>query len=195
MKHPDQATLALHAGGDLNWFARRRMVRHLAQCDRCRDEVDAFAATREIFTDLGEIPEVPWNRLAAEMKANIRLGLEAGECVRAGEVPLRDTRVFTGFRAAIAMASVVALLVTGLMMERPAPHPVVIADDTLVVQATTDGNGIQIRRGGAALRLMNPDSLGPQQRVLYSPGAQGSIRARYVDPETGNVTVNNVYAD
>src|SRR5205085_1728832 len=145
MKHPDQATLALHAGGDLNWFARRRMVRHLAQCDRCRDEVDAFAATREIFTDLGEIPEVPWNRL-----------------------------------------------VTGLMMERPAPHPVVIADDTLVVQATTVGNGIQIRRGGAALRLMNPDSLGPQQRVLYSPGAQGSIRARYVDPETGNVTVNNV---
>jgi hypothetical protein len=26
-------------------------------------------------------------------------------------------------------------------------------------------------------------------------GAQGSMRARYVDPETGYVTINNVYAD
>jgi len=75
MKHPNQATLALHAGGDLGFFARWRTERHLAQCDRCRDEVDAFVATREIIPDLAEIPELPWNRLAAEMRANIRLGL------------------------------------------------------------------------------------------------------------------------
>ena len=194
MKHPDQATLALHAGGDLHWFARWQTERHLSRCERCRDEVDAFGATREIFSDLAEIPEVPWNRLAAEMKANIRLGLEAGECVRSGDLPLRDTAVFTGLRSAVAMASIVALLVTGIILERPAPRAnVAAADDTLVIQATHDG--IQIRRGGAALRLMNPDRLGPQQRVMYSPDAQGSMKARYVDPETGNVTVNNVYAD
>jgi hypothetical protein len=198
MKHPDQATLALHAGGDLNWFARWRTERHLSTCERCRDEVDAFAATSEIFSDLAEIPEVPWNRLAAEMKANIRLGLEAGECVRAGEIPLRDTPIFSGLRAVVALASVAALLVTGIALERPAPRTNLSsagfpADDTVVFQATQDG--VQVRRGGAALRLMNPDGLGPQQPVMYSPDAQGSMRARYVDPETGNVTVNNVYAD
>ena len=198
MKHPDQATLALHAGGDLNWFARWRTERHLAVCERCRDEIDAFGATREIFSDLAEIPEVPWNRLAAEMKANIRLGLEAGECVRGGDVPLRDTPIFSGLRAAVALASVVALLVTGLVLERPAPRAHLSSagfavDDTFDIQATQDG--IQVRRGGAALRLMNPDRLDPQQPVMYSPDAQGSMKARYVDPETGNVTVNNVYAD
>ena len=107
MKHPNQATLALHAGGDLGFFARWRTERHLRQCDRCRDEVDAFAATREIIPELAEIPEIPWNRLAAEMRANIRLGLEAGECVRAGDPPLRETPLFTGARAVVAMASMV----------------------------------------------------------------------------------------
>jgi len=191
MKHPDQATLALHAGGDLGWFARYRVERHVAQCDQCREEVDAFSATREIFTDLAEIPEVPWNRLAAEMKANIRLGLEAGECVRSGDVPLRDTPWFTGARAAVALASIAALLVTGVMLTTP--QVTVSADDT-VVQAMPDG--IQVRHGGQAMRLMNPDDLGPNQRVMYSTDAQGSMRARYVDPDSGNVTINRVgYAD
>lgn len=191
MKHPDQAKLALHAGGDLRFFDRWRVERHLAGCERCRDEADAFAATLEILPELAEIPEVPWNRLAAEMKANIRLGLEAGECVRAAEPRLGETRFFTGARAAVALASVVALLVTGLMLERPAP--LTTADEGLVFQATPDG--IQVRKGGQALRLMNPGQLDPAQPVMYSPDAQGSMRARYVDPQTGYVTTNSVYAE
>jgi anti-sigma factor RsiW len=192
MKHPDQATLALHAGGDLGWFARYRVERHLSQCDRCRDEVDAFAATRDIIPDLAEIPEVPWNRLAAEMRANIRLGLEAGECVRAGDVPLRQTPLFNWARAAVALASIVALLVTGIALERPAPTPLTaVADDITIVQATD--NGIQIRRGAQAFRLNNPYRLDPQQPVTYSIGAQGSMGARYVDPETFYVTINRVH--
>jgi hypothetical protein len=192
MKHPDQATLALHAGGDLGWLARRRTERHLSRCERCRDEVDAFAATREIVTDLAEIPEVPWNRLAAEMRANIRLGLEAGECVKTGEVPLRETPVFTGARAVIAFASIVALLVTGIVLERPAPrHAITSADDVMVVQATADF--IQVGRGGQAFRLLNRERVDPQQGVTYSADAQGSMGARYVDLETGNVTINRVH--
>src|SRR3954463_11925708 len=140
MKHPDQATLALQAGADLGFFARWRVERHLAGCDRCRDEVDAFAALREISPELAEIPEVSWNRLAAEMKANIRLGLAAGECVRASEPALRDTPIFTGMRALVAVASIAALMVTGIMLEHPAPTTV--ADDGMVVQATS--NGIQV---------------------------------------------------
>ena len=46
------------------------------------------------------------------------------------------------------------------------------------------------------MRLMNPDDLGPNQRGMYSTDAQGSMRSRYVDQETFNVTINRVgYAD
>jgi len=190
MKHPDQAALALHAGGDLGWFARWRVERHIARCERCRDEGDAFAATREIVTDLAEIPEVPWNRLAAEMRANIRLGLEAGECVRSSDFPLRETPWFTGARAAVALASIAVLLVTGIVLERPSPNRITAAtDDSMVVQATA--GGIEVRRGREAMRLMNPDDLGPNQRGMYSIDAQGSMRSRYVD-KTFNVTINKV---
>jgi hypothetical protein len=192
MKHPDQASLALQAGGDLGVFARWKTERHLAVCDRCRDEVDAFAALREVSPELAEIPEVPWNRLAAEMKANIRLGLAAGECVRANEPALRDTPLFTGMRALVAVASIAALMVTGIMLEHPAPT-VVADDDGMVVQATS--NGIQVSKGGQMLRLNNPEGMDPRQRVTYSPDADGSVRSRYVDPSSGYVTTNKVYAE
>ncbi|HJT87756.1 MAG TPA: hypothetical protein VJ732_07860 [Bryobacteraceae bacterium] len=185
MKHPTPATLALHAGGDLGMLDRWRTDRHLAQCERCREEVEAFAGTLEILPDLAETPEVPWSRLAAEMKANIRLGLAAGECVKPGETPLRQS-LFSGARAVVALASVAALLLTVLFVERPAPPP---RADGVVVQSTV--NGIQIREGGQALRLMHAGA----HDVTYSVGAQGSLRARFVDPETGYVTINNVYAE
>jgi hypothetical protein len=186
MKHPNQAALALHAGGDLGWAARWRMARHLAQCARCREEVAAYRGLREIVPDVAGIPEVPWNRLAAEMKANIRLGLAAGECVRADEPPVRDSLWFARGRAMVAMASAAALLVAGLILERPAPKPF---EDGVVVQATR--NGIQVKEGGQALGLMNAGA----RNVTYSVGAQGSMRARYEDPETGLVTINDVYAE
>ena len=191
MTHPNQATLALHAGGDLGLWARWNTQRHLSKCDLCRDEVAAFAGVREILPELAEIPEVPWNRLAAEMRANIRLGLAAGECVRAnGDVPQgdaswRQSPLFTRGRAAVAFASVVAMVVTGLMLVQHA-SPVAGKEGPLV-QATEDG--IQIRAGGQAFRLMNVGA----KTVTYSASADGSMGARYVDPETGYVTINNVY--
>jgi len=189
MKHPSQATLALHAGGDLGWLARWRADRHLARCPRCRDDMAAFSGLREILPDLSETPELSWNRLAAEMKANIRLGLAAGECVR-GDAPPRHT-LFTRARAAVALASVVAVLVTGLVLQHPAPRPGAAPADAVVVQSTVDGDGIQVREGGRALRLLHTGA----RNVTYSVGAQGSMRARYVDPNTGYVTINNVYAE
>src|SRR5258705_319284 len=87
MKHPNQATLALHAGGDLGWWSSQRTERHVRRCERCRDDLSRFQSVREIASDLSEIPEIPWNRVAAEMKANIRLGLAAGECVRVEDHP------------------------------------------------------------------------------------------------------------
>src|SRR5579864_1513046 len=138
MKHPTQETLALHAGGDLGWMAGWRARRHLQGCAQCREEVAAFSGMREVLPDLTEIPEVAWNRLASEMKANIRLGLAAGECVRAEEKPLRHT-LFSGMRAAVALASVVALVVTAVVMEHPVPRRGFVPLDAVVIQSTRDG--------------------------------------------------------
>ena len=190
MKHPTQETLALHAGGDLGWIAGRRMRLHLKHCEQCREEVAAFSGLREVLPDLNEIPEVAWDRLASEMKANIRLGLSAGECVRAEEKALRHT-IFSWARAAVAVASALALLVMGVVVQRSGPRSAPPVIDGVVVQSTRDG--IQVLDGARALRLLHTGI--KEEDVLHSVGAQGSMRARYVDPDTGYVTVNNVYAE
>jgi len=188
MKHPNRATLALYAGEDLGPFARWRTIRHLAKCEECRGEMAAFSAVRGILPELSAIPEAPWNRLAAEMKANIRLGLAAGECVRAGDAPLRDAPLFAWTRAVVALASVVVLVAAGLVLERPAPLAGLQGAE---VQATA--HGIQVREGGGALGLLHNGA--EAKDVNYTPGAQGSMRAQNVDSETGYVTVTNVYAN
>jgi anti-sigma factor RsiW len=183
MKHPKEAALALHAGGDLPFLARLRMEWHLARCQQCREEVAAFSDFREMLPELAEPPDLPWNQLAAEMRANIRLGLAAGECVRPGERPLREHPFFTGARAAVAMACVAALVVTGMLLERPAPNAF---NEGREVQKTA--NGIQLREGTGSFRLINAE-----KNVMYSVGAQGSMSARYV--EADGVTINRVYAE
>src|ERR1700678_3463873 len=122
MRHPKQATLALQAGGDLGAFARWRTGRHLAKCARCRDEVAGFEAMRGAMADLLQMPELHWNRIAAEMRANIRLGLAAGECVRPVDKPVWGSRR-AAWRVAVATTIITALAVTGLVLERPRPVP------------------------------------------------------------------------
>ena len=155
----------------------------------CRKELAAFGAAREILPELAAAPEVPWNRLAAEMKANIRLGLAAGECVRAGERRRLLAPLLAGARAAVAFASVVVLVAAGLVLERPSPGTG--AFQGVEVQATA--NGIQVREGGRRAAAVERRS-GGERRDLTT-GAQGSMGARYVDSETGYVTVTNVYAN
>ncbi len=185
MRHPNQATLALYAGGDLGSFTGWRTERHLVRCPQCRDEVAGFEALREIVPELAQTPEISWNRLAAEMKANIRLGLAAGECVKSAPEP---SRFFGGARAAVAFASAVALVATGLVLEHPAP---VAATQGIVLQTTA--NGIQVREGGQALRFLHSGT--ESKDVTYTPSAEGSYSARYRDSETGLMTVTTVYAD
>ena len=187
MRHPNQATLALHAGGDLGAFARWRTARHLSLCDQCRDEIAAYQRLRSILPDLTEVPEIQWNRLAAEMKANIRLGLAAGECVRT-PAAVRWQPV-NGFRAAIAIAIMAVLVAAGITLERPVPAPP--EQPGIVAEATPGGAGIQVREGRQAFELLHSGA----QNVTYTAGAQGSMEARYVDRETGYITVNKLDVD
>jgi hypothetical protein len=127
--------------------------------------------------------------MAARMRANIRLGLEAGECVRETDPVVAPIPWLGGARAAVALASVLLLVATALVLERPSRRAPVALAEGIVVQATADG--IQVRDGARALSLLHAARV---YDVTYSVEAQGSMRARYVDPDTGYVTINHVYA-
>jgi anti-sigma factor ChrR (cupin superfamily) len=183
-KHPSEETLALHAGGDLGPIARWRAERHLRQCELCQEEVAAFQGVRRMVSELSAVPEVPWNRMAAEMQANIRLGLAAGECVRQDQSPNEGLARFGGFRAAVALASVTVVVAAGLMLQKPAPR---MPAGQMMLQATADG--IQVSKGGEALGMMHDSAI---KNVSYSANTQGSIGESYVDPVTGDVTMTRV---
>lgn len=186
MRHPNEATLALYAGDDLGPVRRWLTARHVERCAACREEVAAYDEMRELLPELAELPEISWNRMTAEIKANIRLGLEAGECVRGSEMPRRRASM-VGWRAAVAFGSVAALLLGCFAIEHPAPMAPRSTESAVI--ATRDG--VEVQKGGQnMLGLMN----GGAQNVIYTMDAQGSMGARYTDPETGSVTINTVYA-
>ena len=187
MKHPSEEQLALHAGGDLGWMARWQTARHVAACERCAAEVAAFAELRESLPDLGQMPEIPWHRIEGERRTNIRQGGAASEWARRDDALLGGRPLFTGGRAALALGSVLALMVTGLMLEGPAPF--LARANERIVQATADG--IQSRSGDRTFGLMHNGA----SSVTYTVGAQGTLGARYTDPETGNVTMTKVYVE
>ena len=114
------------------------------------------------------------------------LGLAAGECVRSA--PLADSSpLFTGARATLAFAGVLAVMVMGLMLERPAPRSARFTEP--MVQATA--NGIQRRSGDQGFGLMHSGA----SDVIYTVSATGTMGARYTEPETNQVTMTKVYVE
>jgi hypothetical protein len=195
MRHPAEADLALFAGHDLGFVAEWRIRRHVSMCEKCRATVDSFISLRSAIAPLSELPaDLGWNRLAAEMKANIRLGLAAGECVAAPSE--RETvpgwPSFSGLHTLLAYAGLIALVVAGVWLQRPAPsvqHSIgaTVLDNAGAV-VTANGEGIQLTEGGRGLGLR----YGAFRDVNYSADASGAMGARYVDTSTGYVTVVNV---
>jgi hypothetical protein len=187
MTHPTEENLALFAGGDLGVLERWKAARHVSGCERCQEAVARFEAVRASAAELDELPGLPWSRLAAEMSANIRLGLAAGALV----VPRQTAASRVAFhpRALVASGCVAALLMAGVWLQNPSPRTAKVRNPGVVL-ATTE-NGIAVGDGERMMTLMN----GRGSDVLYSAGAQGVMRARYVDSDTGQVTINNVYVE
>lgn len=184
MIHPSEANLALYAGGELSLWRRLRMRRHLSGCQDCRGIVESFAFARERLRGIADEmpPGVSWSRRAVEMRANIRVGLAAGECVGPA-IPEPRIR----WRTAVTVVPVTLLLVAAWLLQWSQPTMTDRADE-LVLEATPEG--IHLRHGDSVLSLQNPDS----NNVTYTVNAQGTLRARWVDAETGYVTINHVYA-
>jgi hypothetical protein len=140
-----------------------------------------------------------WNRLAAEMTANIRVGLAAGECV--ATAPARPKH--PAWRPAMAVLGLMAVVVAGWWMNFPIEQrqslsrgiasiwngdPRVPADPSVYLEMNRAG--IQLKENGSAMTLLHPSGT----PSVISVSTQGSMRARYVDSDTGQITITNVYA-
>lgn len=190
MKHPGQAELALYAGEDLGLVARWRVAAHAAQCQECRREVELFReSSGSLREHAANVPRsLNWDGLAAEMRANILLGLAAGEVV--ARPRLRQETL--GWGAAVALAALTLAIVSGWWLYIPKMQRQQ-APETGVTVAVR-GDGVELRDGAAMLMLMHPKSKEPGD-VTVSVEADGAARARYVDEQSGQVTINNVSAE
>jgi hypothetical protein len=169
--------------------------------------VAAFDSDRESIRRLASAMPVGvnWDRLAAEMSANVRVGLEAGECVASRS---HKPTVSSGWRVAAASAGVAILLVSAWWLNMPRADSVALGhvmqriaqkgpwhlgdldleDRGPTVQVSA--SGIQLQQNGGTLGM----SQGQERPVNVTLSVQGSARARYIDADTGQVTITGVYA-
>lgn len=204
MKHPGEIELALFAGGDLGFRNRWRVRSHLRQCSVCREEVESYRLGRESTRALvDEMPDgVNWTRLSQEMTGNIRVGLAAGECV--GPAPSHRPRSLA-WHAMAVMGAAFAVVIGAMWLSTPQeqrnhlfgslrairwdrigtivhPQPA----DSVVLEASPAS--IELKANGGTMSFLTSRTDG----VAVSVSMQGSARAQYVDPDTGQVTISKV---
>jgi len=197
--HPTLETLALYATGDLPLITRLRAGRHVAHCGDCEHQVLLFrSATAELKREAssqtltGFEAIAQWPVLEREMMGNIAVGLDASRCI---ENVGRKRAFFYRFAMLAALAALfVAGWVTRIPREQTSrliaslrgaagldkPQPT-----GTVLRSTPDG--IAVRTQGATLTILHPTSA-----VISLSGTSG-VSARYIDEETGQVTITKVY--
>ncbi len=193
MKHPSESDLALYATGDLSWARKKLTGRHVSQCGACQSVVVDYSEFRAGLTEFPKLPAMlQWNRLAAEMSANIRLGIEAGECVSPRGKARTQTRIALPFggvpawhRLSIACAVLCAVAGIAFIVEHP---PSLAAPPLTGTVLEASEAGLQISEGNQTLRLLNTSGTDVSRTV----GSRGEVGARYLDPN-GYVTVSQVY--
>jgi hypothetical protein len=191
MKHPHESELALLAGGDLSLVRSWVVRQHAKSCAECHGVLASFEQSRKEFQHhCNALPEgVNWDRLAAEMSANIHVGLAAGRCVAE---PVTQTAVaHFSWRPALAGVAAVLLLMSGWWLNDSTRgrHAAAVAVDT-GISLEASPNGIQVKENGSALTLMTSGV-----PALVSVSTQGAVRARSIDNDTGQVTITSVYAE
>lgn len=172
-RHPDEGALALFAGGELGPLARWRIEGHLNGCSRCRNAVSEFFELRSQVMDLGDLPHLDWAAMAQRIQRQV-------EAARRGARPWPVWR--PAWSAALAVA---VLMAAGLYLVRQqlAPRGAVLG---------ASAGGVELRVGsGQVLTLVHASDPAGQAHWRVNADA---VSARYVDQETGNVTVTNVYA-
>jgi hypothetical protein len=144
-----------------------------------------------------------WDSLAEEMAANIRLGIEAAACVREPAfkaLPQTVPVVRQGWywKPALGIAASMAVLVVAFMSSQSevfsrvwsaAIHGV---RETPAVIVESSARGVEVRRGSRSTMRLQVGNSRPEQVSVNL--VEGSVRAQYVDDDSLQVTVTNVYA-
>ena len=197
--HPGLGTLALYSSGDLPLRSRWRVRRHVTGCAECEQQVLMFRSCKaelrreaQAQTLTGFEAIADWNRLEREMLGNIGVGLAAARCidkVRRGRVVLARVGMVVGLAVLFIVGWIThipkeqtehlaTLLEQAVGVKRP---PITGA----VLRATPDA--IAVRAHGSTLTIMHPPS------AVVSMSGSSAVAARYVDEETGQVTITKVY--
>jgi hypothetical protein len=188
--HPSESKLALYAGKDLGFWERFRISRHVYRCERCQRHLEELAGVREwIGAQAEEMPVgVNWDNLAAEMRANIRLGIAAGQCVAE---PVAPKLSLARWRTPALVSPVLLVMVAGwilLSLHPPIKPASAVYRHDVVLQAGAGGIGLE--KDGRGFSLLSPQGEG----VIASVRGETAVRSRYVDPDTGQMMVTHVYA-
>ncbi len=206
-RHPSEIDLALYSGGDLAWAARVKTAAHVRGCADCKTRVAAYRAdTRVASTVALTMPQsLDWDRLADEMTGNIRVGLAAGECVAPLVPKTQPSRFGFGrsWQQGLAYSAIAVVVMGAWWVNTPAAEssaigrisralwtqtPVaMLAEPGVTVEASP--GGVLVKENGSSMALTSPGN----RPVAVSVSLQGSARARYVDDDTGQMTITTVY--
>ncbi len=198
--HPNAVVLALFSSGDLPWRDQWRVKRHVNHCEQCEQTAAEFRAAKtelkreaqtETLTAFEAIAD--WAVLEREMLGNIAVGVSAARCIE----KVRRGRSFL-IKGAV-FAALTTLFVAGWIMHVPKEQTDHLAaslrqiiglerPQAVGTQLRTTPDGIAVRAQGATLTIMHPPS------AVISVSGPSAMSARYVDEETGQVTITKVYA-
>ncbi|MBI4889892.1 MAG: hypothetical protein HY821_04650 [Acidobacteria bacterium] len=192
--HPTLGQLALLAGGECGRAARLRLGWHLRSCENCRVQVEQFRNGRAALRAEAEaLPAgLDWAVLEAEMRANVRLGLAAGAVVgKPRETGRTEFQIGAGWRLAVVLGSMAFVGLAGWMLRAP-QHGLQAVAPAETVQLILDArpDGLALRNQDSAVTLIAPS----RRPVATAVSWDGGGSARFVDADTGQVTIYDVSA-
>ncbi len=208
--HPTQKLLALYASADLALPSRLKVRHHARKCVQCHNQVSEFRAaavelraeaSNATFTGCEGL--LDWSRLEREMLGNIAVGVAAARCI---DNVGRRRMVSRGVLVAAGLAM---LFIAGWFTHIPLEQTRHLGDSfrrmagfreaqraVTIVESTP--TGIAVRSQGATLTLMHPSSAvvslaGSRPVAGSSLSESPAVTARYLDEDTGQVTITKVY--
>lgn len=203
-RHVKETDLALFLSGDVSVWRWLALQAHIGRCEQCRAQVQAYRLDRErMKQECSELPAgLDWERLSAEMTANIRVGLAAGECV----APRTRRRAAWGWRPLAIGSGAMVVLVLAFWLNLP------MADDTRTVTTAIEkmvhsggpvaatasderdqmveasSSGVKWRENGNELRMQQGEAR--PVTVSVTPGSASAVN---INPDTGQITITSVY--
>ncbi len=197
--HPAPELLALYSRGDLGLLTRLRVKAHVLECASCEQQIASFSsalgelkreAATETLTAFEAIAD--WNSLEREMLGNIAVGVSAARCIeKVGRTRsvLPRVSIVAGFAVLFVAGWLTHIpgeetrrLAASLSRMVEAQPPLALSN---VLQTTP--TGIAVRSQGVTLTILHPPT------AMLSLSGSSSVEARYVDEDTGQVTITNVY--